>query len=118
MLADVEGVTWRLGEWWDDRYTLQINESLWFDMVDQTRWLNHSCEGNAEVDLGVDENGEPWAKVYAWRAIKAGEEVTWDYEFSAEVAEPCSCGAATCRGVIVREDQLHLVKERFSPAGT
>lgn len=109
LLADVEGVTWRKGEWWDDRYTLTINDELWFDMVDQTRWINHSCEANAEVDLGVDEDGEPWAKVYAWRDIKAGEEITYDYEFCAEVAEPCHCGAKACRGFIVREEELHLV---------
>lgn len=106
VLADVEGVAWREGEDWDDRYTLRITDSLWFDMVDQTRWINHSCEANAEVDLGVDERGEPWAKVYSWRAIKAGEEITYDYELPRELAEPCTCGAAKCRGWIVREDQV------------
>jgi hypothetical protein len=105
LLADVEGVAWREGEMWDDRYTLRITDSLWFDMVDQTRWINHSCEANAEVDLGVDEHGEPWAKVYAWRAIKAGEEITFDYEFPPELAEPCACGASSCRGWIVRQDE-------------
>lgn len=104
LLADVEGVAWREGEWWDDTYTLRITDSLSFDMVDQTRWINHSCEANAEVDLGVDERGEPWAKVYAWRDIKAGEEITYDYEFPPELAEPCRCGAPKCRGVIVREE--------------
>ena len=109
LMADIEGVTRREGEEWDDRYTLRITDSLWLDMVDQTRWLNHSCTGNAEVDLGVDEHGEPWAKLYAWRDIAAGEEVTWDYEFPAELAEPCSCGSAQCRGWIVREEELALV---------
>ncbi|MGV3619586.1 MAG: SET domain-containing protein-lysine N-methyltransferase [Archangium sp.] len=118
LLADVEGVTWREGEWWDDTYTLRVTDAVSFDMVDQTRWINHSCEANSEVDLGLDENGEPWAKVYAWRDIKAGEEITYDYEFSADFAEKCHCGAAKCRGVIVREEELELVKARFSPAGS
>ncbi|MFZ5442139.1 MAG: SET domain-containing protein [Myxococcota bacterium] len=104
LIADVEGVAWRLGEDWDDTWSLRITDELWFDMVDQTRWINHSCDANAEVDLGVDERGEPWAKVYAWRAIKAGEEITYDYEFDPSVAEPCACGAENCRGVIVRVD--------------
>ena len=103
LLADVEGVAWHLGEDWDDTYSLRITDSLWFDMVDQTRWINHSCDANSEVDLGVDEHGQPWAKIYAWRDIKAGEEITFDYEFDPEVAEPCHCGAANCRGVIVRQ---------------
>jgi SET domain-containing protein len=110
LVAEVEGVTWREGEQWDDTYTLRIADGLWFDMVDQTRWLNHSCDANCEVDVGVDEHGVPWAKVYAWRDLQVGEELTYDYEFPAELAEPCRCGAKTCRGFIVREDELHLVK--------
>jgi len=104
VLAEMEGVEWRDGEQWDDRYTLRISDELYFDLVDQTRWINHSCEANAEVDCGIDEQGHAWARVYAWRDIAAGEEITYDYEFPPELAEPCRCGAAKCRGVIVREN--------------
>ena len=116
MMADIEGVTWREGEWWDDTYTLRITDAVSFDMVDQTRWMNHSCTANAEIDLGLDENGEPWAKLYAWRDIAAGEEVTFDYEFPAELAVPCTCGSAQCRGWIVREEELHLMKGKSAPS--
>jgi SET domain-containing protein len=105
LLAEVEGVAWRAHEQWDDTYSLRITDELYFDMVDQTRWINHSCEPNAEIDVGLDENGEPWAKVYAWRDIKAGEEITFDYELPPELAEPCHCGAVRCRGRIVREEE-------------
>lgn len=109
LMAEIEGVAWRADEEWDDRYTLRITDALCFDMVDQTRWINHSCTANAEIDLGVDERGEPWAKLYAWRDIAAGEEVTYDYEFPAELAEPCTCGSPQCRRWIVREEELHRV---------
>lgn len=112
LMAEIEGVTWREGEEWDDRYTLFITDALSFDMVDQTRWINHSCTANAEIDLGVDEHGEPWAKLYAWRDIAAGEEVTYDYEFPAELAELCSCGSPQCRGWIVREEDLPRLRQR------
>lgn len=112
LMADIEGVTWREGDWWDDTYTLRITDQVSFDMVDQTRWINHSCTANAEIDLGLDENGEPWAKLYAWRDIAAGEEVTYDYEFPAALAEPCTCGSPQCRGWIVREEELHLLPSR------
>ena len=112
LMADIEGVTWREGEWWDDKYTLRITDAVSFDMVDQTRWINHSCTANAEIDLGLDEHGEPWAKLYAWRDIAAGEEVTYDYEFPASLAEPCTCGSPQCRGWIVREEELHLLPKR------
>jgi uncharacterized protein len=111
MLADIEGVAWRDGEMWNDTYTLRITDTLSFDMVDQTRWINHSCSANCEIDLGVDENGNPWAKLYAWRDILAGEEITYDYEFPAQLAEPCHCGSDVCRKWIVREDELAQVIE-------
>ena len=39
--------------------------------------------------------------VYALRRIEAGEEVTYDYSFSAsETAIVCRCGAASCRGTL------------------
>ncbi len=112
MMAEIEGVAWRNDEDWDDRYTLRITDAVSFDMVDQTRWINHSCAANAEIDLGVDERGEPWAKLYAWRDIAAGEEITYDYEFPAALAEPCSCGSPQCRGWIVREEELANVLSR------
>ena len=118
VLGDVEGVTWREGEWWDDTYTLRITDTVSFDMVDQTRWMNHSCEANSEIDLGLDENGEPWARVDAWRDIKAGDEITFDYEFSAEFAEKCFCKAPSCRGIIVRAEDFEAAKARLNPAGS
>lgn len=115
LMADIEGVAWREGEWWDDTYTLRITDALSFDMVDQTRWINHSCSANSEIDLGVDEHGQPWAKLYAWCDIAAGQEITFDYEFPAEFAQPCSCGSPACRKWIVREEDLPLVLARVTP---
>ena len=46
----------------------------------------------------------------AVRDIAPGEEITYDYGFVADVAEPCSCGAATCRGLIVDPDPAEVAK--------
>ena len=46
----------------------------------------------------------------ALRDIRAGEEITYDYGFAAEVAEPCACGSALCRGLIVDDDPAELAK--------
>ena len=57
-------------------------------------YLNHSCEPNA-MRSGV--------KVFAWRAIAAGEEITIDYRLNAFDGETwrCACGAKSCSGVVV-----------------
>jgi SET domain-containing protein len=57
-------------------------------------YLNHSCEPNA-MRSGV--------RVFAWRAIRAGEEITIDYRLNAFDGDswPCACGAPSCSGVVV-----------------
>jgi hypothetical protein len=114
LIAEVDGFLWREGDPMDDRYSLLMGEGYFFDMVDQTRWINHSCDPNAEVEVGMsgaagDADRAPWARIIALRPLRAGDEITYDYAFAAEVAEPCHCGTSLCRGFIVDEGQLHLV---------
>jgi len=56
-------------------------------------YLNHSCEPNA-MRSGV--------KVFAWKRIRAGEEITIDYRLNAfgGLRWKCSCGSASCTGQI------------------
>ena len=90
-IADIEGVTWRDGEDVDDRYSLWVEDGLYYDMVDQTRFINHSCEPNAWVDVGITDDGEVWAMLIALRPIAIGEELSYDYAFPPDLAEPCRC---------------------------
>lgn len=57
-------------------------------------YLNHSCEPNA-MRSGV--------KVFAWRAIRKGEEITIDYRLNAfsAVRSRCLCGSPSCAGLVV-----------------
>lgn len=105
VLSEVEGVAWREGDGVDDRYSLWIADGLYFDMVDQTRWINHSCDPNAGVEVGLHPNGQPWARIVALREIRQGEEIAYDYAFPAELAEPCRCGSPKCRGLIIDMDE-------------
>jgi hypothetical protein len=114
VVARVDGVLWNCeapGEDRDDRYSLWLRDDWYFDMVDQTRYINHSCEPNCEVDGDTGPDG-PWATITAVRPIRAGEEITYDYGFTAELAEPCACGAASCRGWIVDVEQLPQLSQR------
>ena len=67
-------------------------------------YLNHSCDPNA-MRSGV--------KVFAWRPIRRGDEMTIDYRLNAFGGERsrCYCGSATCSGWIVG-DFFSLSPER------
>jgi SET domain-containing protein len=56
--------------------------------------LNHSCGPNA-MRSGV--------KVFAWRAIRRGEEITIDYRLNAFGGQRtrCLCGSRSCTGALV-----------------
>jgi hypothetical protein len=58
------------------------------------RYLNHSCDPNA-MRSGV--------KVFAWRSIKKGEEITIDYRLNAfdGTRSRCLCGSRNCSGQII-----------------
>lgn len=109
-IAEVEGVLWTDDDERDDRYSLWLGDDWFYDMVDQTRWINHSCDPNGEIEAGTEADG--WARIVAIKAIRAGDEITYDYGFSAELAEPCACGAHNCRGFIVDIDELHLLRQQ------
>ncbi len=77
------------------------------------RWINHSCAPNCEAVLEEDDAGEPRRDrvfIEAIRAIKPGEELTYDYGIT--LAEPhsarlkaiwaCRCGAADCTGTMLK----------------
>jgi uncharacterized protein len=115
VIADVECILWREEEDRDDRYSLWLGEGYFLDMVDQTRWINHSCDPNGEVEADFAADGQHWARIVAIRPIVAGDEITFDYAFTAELAEPCVCGSAKCRGFIVDEEELHLLRSSAAP---
>lgn len=116
ILCHGDGVLYSSDAEFDDTYALVLpgddtddGEPLFWDLVCQTRWFNHSCDPNTEVMMKWDRELRAMSAWWvALRDIPVGEEITYDYAFVAEVAEPCRCGAATCRGVIVDEDPANL----------
>ena len=76
------------------------------------RWINHSCAPNCEAVMEEDADNARASKVFieAIRAIKAGEELTYDYGITlAQRHTPrlkkiwaCRCGAKDCTGTMLR----------------
>ena len=55
-------------------------------------------------------------KVFAWRDIRAGEEITIDYRLNAFGSErwSCDCGSASCTGEVVNSFfALSQERQRF-----
>jgi len=59
-------------------------------------YLNHACSPNA-MRSGT--------KVFAWRRIRRGEEITIDYRLNAFDGAPwkCECGTPGCRGTVTND---------------
>lgn len=115
-----DGVLYREDDEFDDTYALVLpaedsedddGDVVFWDLTCQTRWFNHSCDPNTEVTSSW-ERAEQTVRAWwvALRDIEVGEEITYDYGFIAEVAEPCACGAASCRGLIVDDDPENLAR--------
>jgi hypothetical protein len=117
-LCFADGVLYTEADDFDDTYSLVLAPedsglpyTVFWDLTCQTRWLNHSCDPNTEVMAEWDPEARA---VRAWwvalRDIEPGEEITYDYAFTAEVAEPCACRAPRCRGLIVDDDAENLAR--------
>ena len=113
-----DGVMYGPDAEFDDTYALilpddgaGLGDHLFLDLACQTRWINHSCEPNTDVCSDWDaERQSPRVWWVATRYIPVGEELSYDYGFAAEVAEPCACGTPSCRGLIVDDDPENLAQ--------
>lgn len=106
IIAEVDGVLWCDEAPGDDSYCLWMGDGRLLDMVDQTRWINHSCSPNTRIARNPHPDGADRARIVARQGISDGEELTYDYAFPRELAVPCHCKSPSCRGFIIDEDEL------------
>lgn len=79
-------------------YIMEVHDDLYVDGQrggNVARFINHSCAPNARIEI---RGTRPF--LMAARPIRAGEEITFDYEYNDPDRYPCFCRAATCRGHI------------------
>ena len=92
----------------NDTYVIDANVD-----GNDARWINHSCNPNCEAVVEEDENDDPMKdKVFieARRAIKPGEELTYNYGIVLAEAHTarlkklwaCRCGAKNCTGTMLQ----------------
>lgn len=103
-------------------YLIPVGNFLWINPVGVPRYVNHSCDPNCEIRNKVD--------LYAIRAIKAGEELSFRYDVvSGDIASSpasfidecrwdhaftftCLCGAPACVGVVDRNRIFNKIKDK------
>ena len=70
------------------------------------RLLNHSCSPTCEAE---EDDERIW--IVALRDIKAGEEITFNYNYDLQDYQehPCRCGAPNCVGYIVAEEFFNAI---------
>ncbi|MFN3560591.1 MAG: SET domain-containing protein [Chloroherpetonaceae bacterium] len=75
-------------------YIFYNNDDTYIDtaMTAKIRYINHSCEPNAEVK----ERDHQSLYLVALRPIQAGEEITIDYDYE-EIYDVCFSQNPTCR---------------------
>ena len=99
---------------YESDYCLWLGDDWHLEPEAPFRFLNHHCEANCDFDCfeEEDDEGNIVEKVYvfATRRISKGEELSLDYGWPADAAIPCQCGADSCRGWIVCESELPLLR--------
>lgn len=91
----------------NDEYVIDAN----FE-GNSARWINHSCSPNSEAVLDENEDDPRKSRVFieAARAIKPGEELTYNYGITLDEAHTarmkktwaCCCGAKNCTGTLLQ----------------
>lgn len=77
------------------------------------RWINHSCAPNCRAVVVESASGDPRrdkVMIEAIRAIRPGEELTYDYGITLDVPHTahlkrlwrCLCGAPNCTGTMLK----------------
>ncbi len=61
----------------------------------QMKYVNHCCDPNCEATEEKDR-----VFYHAKKDIKAGEELTVDYQLISENEDKCLCGTIACRGTM------------------
>jgi SET domain-containing protein len=90
----------------NDKYIIDANVG-----GNSARWINHSCAPNCEAYIDeVDGARKDRVMIQSIRAIKAGEELTYNYGIVLDVSHTakmkriwaCRCGAAHCTGTLLQ----------------
>jgi hypothetical protein len=75
-----------------------IGKNRWVSDEKVLNYINHSCDSNSRLDIS------DLPKLIAKRDIKAGEEITVNYNETEKNGEkiPCNCKSKKCKKIFLR----------------
>jgi SET domain-containing protein len=86
-----------------DCYMFRLDNSYIIDATyfgGKARYLNHSCDANCSAKT-INVDNQKHIIIRAKKAIHAGEELTYNYNFEQEEDKmSCFCGAKNCIGCL------------------
>ena len=105
----------------NDRYIIDANQG-----GNSARWINHSCAPNCRALVEESASGDPRRDkvvIETIRAIKPGEELTYDYGIVLEVPHTarlkklwrCLCGSPRCTGTLLKPKSKPKSKPKPKP---
>ena len=87
-----------------NHYTFMLNKDRFIDSREKgnlARFINSSCDPNCEAHVWVDEETKlQHVGIFAVKNIKAGEELTFDYQFQNFDKSKFECMCVRCRILI------------------
>lgn len=101
-------------------FLFEVDDDVVIDAAvggNEARFINHSCEPNCEA---IQEDDQIY--IYSKRNIQPGVELAYDYQYDLDEPltpelirrYPCYCGAAKCRGTILKPKRKRRRKSKNS----
>ena len=111
-------------------FLFTLNEKYVLDANSEgniARWINHSCVPNCKAFIHENEDGDPRKDrviIESLRALKPGEELTYDYGIVLEerltprlkAIWACRCGARDCTGTLLKPKRAPREKKPVAKA--
>lgn len=85
------------------------------DMGNESRFVNHSCWPNCEIQKWIVK-GLPCVAIFSLRSISPGEELTIDYKFQSYndlERKTCKCNATNCSGIFGKKVSSRVYKYSY-----
>ena len=81
-----------------------------FKKGSDARFVNHSCDPNTHTEVWTVENKKRLG-LFASRDIEIGEELTYNYNYTADESYPCFCGSRNCTGIMGKKIEYSNVAQ-------